>query len=541
MSVPSLPPGGFAPLRRLLTLLRRPALLFPLLFFTLYLMLGLFIFRDYGISYDEPAQIHIGSLNVQYLLGQDAGLLSDKDRFYGPVFEIFLFGLARLAGISKPSTLYHFRHLLTFLTFFAGVAGFYLLGRKIFQRWQFALLGSLLLILSPRIFENSFYNSKDIPLLVFFILSAYTLLVYLEKRSLPALLLHALACALVTDTRVIGALMPALTLALLPWDPWPAGASRPGRFQFLPHLVLFLLTWIPLVILFWPILWSDPLRNLLSAIREVSHFPWIGNVFYLGRWIPADQLPWHYLPVWILVSTPLLYTLGFLAGAPWLAGRLLLRWSRLAEREKQAAILLLAWFFAPLFSAIALKAVVYDSWRHFFFIYPAMLLIAVRAFERALDALLARLDRRPVLPLVLAAALCASLAIASLAFTALEMLRAHPYEQMVFIHLPGQDLSTLPDLFELDYWGLSYRAGLAYILKTDPAAQIPLAVETPPGAYNANLFSAADQQRLVYVDDPAQARYYLANFRFARSYPYADEVYAVTVGGGKILAVYKLK
>ena len=48
-------------------------------------------------------------------------------------------------------------------------------------------LGSLFLILSPRIFAHSFYNSKDLAFLSFFIISIYTMVRYLEEKTLASI------------------------------------------------------------------------------------------------------------------------------------------------------------------------------------------------------------------------------------------------------------------------------------------------------------------------------------------------------------------
>ena len=41
---------------------------------------------------------------------------------------------------------------------------------------------------------------------------------------------------------------------------------------------------------------------------------WRGQMLYLGQFVDENSIPWHYLPVMLAVTTPLLYTFNFLAG-----------------------------------------------------------------------------------------------------------------------------------------------------------------------------------------------------------------------------------
>ena len=46
----------------------------------------------------------------------------------------------------------------------------------------------------------------------------------------------------------------------------------------------------------------------------MSRFPHNSEMLYLGKLIPDSLPPWHYVLVWIGVTTPILYLVGFLAG-----------------------------------------------------------------------------------------------------------------------------------------------------------------------------------------------------------------------------------
>ena len=156
--------------------------LFTSLFFIIFFFIGVVSFRDYGLSWDEPIQREIGKMNARYAFKQEPWLLTYKDKYYGPIFEVFLVGLEDVFHLTANSnSVYFMRHLVNFLLFYLGVIFFYRLTQDRFKNWKISLLGCLFLILSPRIFAHSFYNSKDIPFLAMFIISIYTLIKYLDK------------------------------------------------------------------------------------------------------------------------------------------------------------------------------------------------------------------------------------------------------------------------------------------------------------------------------------------------------------------------
>jgi hypothetical protein len=61
-----------------------------IIFFALFLVVGLAIYRDYGVPWDEYAQMKVGEVNTRYVLNGNPNLLSFKNRYYGPVFEVLI-------------------------------------------------------------------------------------------------------------------------------------------------------------------------------------------------------------------------------------------------------------------------------------------------------------------------------------------------------------------------------------------------------------------------------------------------------------------
>jgi hypothetical protein len=506
--------------------------------FTALLLTGLFVYRDYGFSWDEEtSRWGNGRPNYDLLAhGRRRPLDETAEKYHGPAFEIVLFTLERRLNLRDPRPIYLMRHLLTFLLFFASVVVFYRVLRRRFHGRLVGLAGAAFLVLSPRIFADAFYNSKDLALLSAYVFSLATLGRFLRRPGNGSAALHALACAFLIDIRILGAVVPVITLALIPacwWARRREGNTTPLAWK--PLAGFALLTGL-FVTLFWPILWRNPPLHLYRALREMSSYPWGGNVLYRGEVIPSSRLPWHYLPWWMLISTPPLYTLLFVVGAGrFLAGALRRPLHHLARRPADVAWV--AAFFLPLGAVIGLHATVYDGWRHLYFVYPAFVFLAVLGLVTLLGLarLLARRVRFAVPALLVACAV-------PVALTAWGMVRDHPYQNVYFNSLAGPDLKTIKGRYELDYWGLSARAGLEKLLASDPRPVVTVVADTPPIRLSLYLLTPDQRARIRITEDVHQADYFLTHFRNQREFPGEDGASAaVRVGNANLFVALKLR
>ena len=268
------------------------------------------------------------------------------------------------------------RHLATFLLYFMAVLAFYRLLRTRFQSRILGLTGALFLVLSPRIFADAFYNSKDLAFLSCFVFSMATFQRFLRRMNYQNAAWHALSCAFMIDIRLIGIILPLATVGLA-GGVWLASCRHRPTITVRPFVMLaFVAMLCGFILVFWPLLWLSPWINFRDACLQMKSYPWPGSVLYAGAVIPATRLPWHYIPVWILITTPVAYSLFFLVGTVRLLGDIVQRpLKMLAERPTDIGLLLA--FVLPPAAIIAMHSVVYDGWRHLYFIYPAFLFLAV--------------------------------------------------------------------------------------------------------------------------------------------------------------------
>lgn len=515
-------------------------------YFVLLLLLGLLLYKDYGVSWDEPVDRTNGMVSAKYVASliapewtdAQAGFSSTPDihgyreNDHGVMFEMPLAFLDQSIGISDSRTYYLLRHFMVFLVFLAGTWAVYNIGRIRFRSWKFGLLLSTLLVLSPRFFAESFYNAKDVVFLAFFALGVYTLVRLLERPTLRRAAVHGLATAAAVDVRILGILLIAFTVGMVALEALFGPPTREHRLKLAKAVPVYLLVAVAGIILFWPYLWEAPLENFLTALDNMKKFRWNGEVLYLGQRVSTLALPWHYAPVWITITTPVAYTVAFVVGLVGAVyGLLRHNLAYLRTFEGRLDVLFIGWFFLPIVMVIVLESVIYDGWRHLYFVYPGLLLLAGRGLWALWQA---GRERRWLRPVAIGAA---ALAGGEMAYTVGQMVLAHPQEQVYFSCISGPDAEQL---FERDYWGLSYREGLEWILAHDSAAQFNVRCPNDGLLENNLAIMKPDDRARFRVNAEGKEQYYLGAYR-TRSEPYpaefGNEVHTVNAYGMKVLSV----
>ena len=295
-----------------------------IVFFLVLLAVGLGVYRDYGISWDEPTSRINGAVTLKYvaerfapsLLPAAASRLESLneylDRDHGVAFEAPAVALEVMLGIGDKKNVFMFRHLLTFLVALAGIYAVKRMADRRFSDWRIGLLAALFLVLTPRLFAESFYNSKDVVFMAFFAIAMNTMIAFVLKPSFKTAFLHALASAVAIDVRIMAVILPAATVAILIVRLLKRELPIPVTCR---ALAVYLAAACILVPAMWPWLWSDPIGNFVQAFKNMSKFRWDDEVLYMGRFVRSTDLPWHYVLVWISITTPLLYLALFLVGA----------------------------------------------------------------------------------------------------------------------------------------------------------------------------------------------------------------------------------
>jgi hypothetical protein len=523
------------------------------LFFLCWFALGISIYKQYGISWDETIERTTGIVSVNYL-GEKLHLspiinnetLSKfkhhqletyPDRVFGPLFGIVSVLLERAFHIGEgwnEKAIFQFRHLLTFLVVLAGGFAIFRLSERRFHDWRIGLLTLTFFILSPRFFAESFYNNKDLVFLACFAIATNCMIRLVLQPSWLSALLAGLAAAIVIDIRVTGIILPIMTLTLLGLraikseNSWGATARS---------LAVYLLVICAAVVVMWPWLWSAPLSRFLEALAAFSR--WVRSdsaLFFMGHFIRSTNLPWEYAPVWIAITTPLLYLATFLIGAlSTISSVVNNRFALWKTPEQLQDLVFLGICCCPILAVIFLHSVIYDGWRHLYFIYPAMLLLATKGWLLIWQQV--RHHRIFRIGTLLAL-------IATLLSTTTWMVRAHPLQNVYFNTLVGSDWKSK---FDVDYWGLANHIALEYIAQQDDRPLIKVFAGSDMDLNIASvILDPTVRTRIVVVNAIGNADYILSNYR-ANSTDYAsgnmpfDLIYQITVGDEVIESIYRRK
>lgn len=500
------------------------------IFFLVIFIVGLFFYNDYGLHWDSMAQYEIGKVNLDYMLNKNDELLEFTNRYYGPAFEMVL---VALTGHLPLREMFFFRHALSFLFFFIGLFCFFKLIVNITHDWRLGLAGCLMLVLSPRIFTESYYNTKDIPFMSMFIICVYSLNRLSRKTDLINSFFHILSSAFLIAIRLHGIFIILLT-ALLFTFLFIEGKTK--KITLLINGFFSLIFTSFFVILFIPVLWQNPVREFITGLRIFSDYPWLGGlVLYRGVMVDAQNLPWHYIPVWVAITTPIIISLLFIIGIIKLSINLITAKINNFMNDLWFYFAII-WIGLPVFAVVLLKSVLYDGWRHLYFIYPAYLLISIYGLRILLNSRLSlnisEQQYRFVVYLFF---------ILGLSEPIIFMMTNHPFEYVFFNRLAGKDYSEIKQDYEMDYWGLSYFNAFKDLLALDDKNKIKVLVENDPGDFNILMLPPEDESRLILVDDYEEADYFVTNYRWHPQEYDFEPFHSIRVRNASINTIYRIR
>jgi hypothetical protein len=414
---------------------------------------------------------------------------------------------------------------------------FFLIGKKIFKDWKIGLLGSLFLIISPRIFSNSFYNPKDIPFLGAYIIAIFTMLFFLEKKNLFTAILHGITTAIACSIRTPGLIIIPITFLFYLTDlilaKEPLNLKNLRRSKYFKAVLLgvaFLAIVAGLMILFFPLLYTDPVGNLIKSFNLMKKYPWMGDQLFMGKDI-RRYLPWNYSIVWFAISSPIFFLILFIIGLTTLIyktvrTRVLTHFQAMRDLYVAATCGIL-----PIIIVIVMKSTLYNDNRQMYFCYPMLLLISLYGFKVGLD----KLKQRSIHWQIWAGAVL----VLGLAYPVYFMVRYHPNEQAYFNVLAGTKMSDIEKRFTVDPWGLSIKQGLDFIVHTDAGQKIRVSLYDF-SEYVSDILPKSDSDRLFFTDkSPEYVIWHVHISPSTTSLP-GKKVFSVKVGDADILSVFKV-
>ena len=345
------------------------------------------------------------------------------------------------------------------------------------------------------------------------------------------------------SSRLLGIILPSLIILILIINILREENSKSKKTK---SLLFFLFLFPLLTIIFWPYLWENPIDNFLYSFKALSDHDIDIYNFYLGEYVLAKNLPWHYSLVWIFITTPFLYLVLFLIGFVFITRRF---FKRLFKIEKNNSyidlwrsnnelydLIFYLTFLIPIFVVIDLNSTLYDGWRHLYFIYPSMLMISIYALN-LIKIYFTKRKNKYLYSLILICVLP----------TLIWMYKYHPYQNIYFNFIAGKNFN---ENFEMDYWGLSNRESLEYIAERSDKKITVANISTTNLNLSKKIISKELRNKIIISNDLNNSDYIVNNYRNWNGNVKPQELivpsnykvyYQIKVDGVSINTIYKKK
>jgi len=444
-------------------------------------LIGLPLVPHYGLTVDEGTEIAMIRHNLE-LLTKNIPIPGDL-KYFGPVFNAlaetvfqakeFLNNGFSFKGLNYESQLNNetakikalklrveVKHYVTFL--FSGIAYLAVAGIvSIFCGFEYAWFGALSLAVMPIHWGYSFFNPKDTPFAAVFtlasLLGAYLINYYFQQdqeiklgrnKATRYTIFYGVLLGLTSGVRIGAFLILFFFLASYLGIWWEQSRQKQSLINFLGLYLLMATTWAVVHSLCYPAFWRNPIAGFFETLDYLSNHRLQITVLFRGWDFPIQKIPRDYLLTWIFMAIPLVFNVGFIAGSTWI----IWRYKRLSILQKSCAFLIWWQVLAlPLF-AVAKRSPIYDGMRHFLFITPGIVAIAVVAIIWLYQVLVTKGQKQFLIGLI----------VVIYAGIIVDMISLHPY-QYVYINRTSGGIEATPNQFDLEVLGLSLREGMEWI------------------------------------------------------------------------------
>lgn len=417
------------------------------LFFLAYMCIGFFVYRDYGVFIDEYSQIDIGRVNYERIAHGSLEIQTHFDRYYGPVFEVPLYICSSfLANSALGMDEMDSRRLIMFVFFAISAIFYYRFLSNVFDHPLYGLLGTVLLIFSPRIFAESFYNTKDIAFVsaVIFVLWSLSRMKVINWKSIG---LISLTTGFAMAMRAQGLfILIVVTMALI----------MSGK-EYVKKRIFFSLFYVVIAIflacLMSPVFWNDTFKNMIGYWQSSAN-PVGVPTYYFGKILISPNIPWHYHFVWVAITSLLSVLITCLFGIVWFVMSFF--HNKYAIRNYNRSYIVMALIIlGTLMVSVFFHPRSYDGWRHIYYIYPCMIGFSLYAIKTCVEYR----KTHVFFGALIIICICMLVDIVG----ALRFMKKNHPNQYVYFNVLAGGYARAKSNFDFDYWGVSYKQLYEYL------------------------------------------------------------------------------
>jgi hypothetical protein len=489
-----------------------------LAFFAIFLVLTAVFYKDFGATWDETDCYRYGAALFGHYANQNsAEMILRNQEDESPITHCYIYPAMLYIFNKKPDI--DLNHLLN--TLFASIL-FLAAYAMLLRHWEgdarAALWGPLFIFLTPRLLGHFPFDPKDIPFAVVYFSSLGAIYALGGRNHGPGKILAlGILFGLAQSLRFVGFSLLAIWAVYEISRRWDGRIRRASTWLEL-LFALFSVLGVSLFVtmLCWPYLGVNLFANLPDVFSYSVRFPWTEKVLYFGKNIDPSQLPWHYLPVWFLISTPLFLLFHFAAVF-------------FKNARNSPLFLLLCLCLLVNFALyLLLNPTLYDGLRHYLFLMPVVCVLASMSFVEFLRLRNKSRTNKWVV----------AFSFLFMGLTVVQMATLHPYEYAYFNELTG-GLKGADGRFETDYWGASYKEAVEWLKKNE--------WKDPNRQYKVHA-TANKMQSIVYFppnvkfSELADADYFLSITRWnMHQRVQAEPLHVIKRQGVPLNYIYKLK
>ena len=534
--------------------------------FLIYFIIGLQIFKDFGIGIEEHFQRSSGFYwlssileftnfeNLKNVVNQKIIEINnfspnlpplDIANYYGIIFDLPMALIESLFNVNSSLNYFYIRHLTNFTIFFISGIFFFKTLKLRTSNNIISLLGASMYLLAPKTFGNSFFDGKDLFFLSILTITFYYYFAFENKRNLKNLIFLALFSAFATSSRIFGLMLPITFIFLILLELLNPHIKKQKIFK---TIFAYLLIYLVFLYAHWPYMWTIDIHNISNFFSPFKVHG-LHKVFFDGQFYESNYLPISYLPKWILISTPIYILILFLIGYLFYLKRLFLRFLNIEEislnndiwkgyKEKFDLITFFC-FFQVIAVYFTLNINLIKGWTHFIFLNYFLI------YFSSIGAYVIFLSNRKSTKIL------SGLSFIFLIFTfelVYKLKIYHPYQSLYLNNLVSESSKSK---YEADYQSLSRVDAIKEILNDSPKKNITIATASwTPLKNGISLIFSNNNKNIKFIGtaNKEKADYIYSNYfyeidsRYNKKYNIKNNFYlfkSLYIDGIKVYSIYK--
>lgn len=330
-------------------------------------------------------------VNWYFTGGKDATCLETPVtnlKYYGQSVDNVTALINRIFSIENEFLTRHYMGAFFFwlVLLFVGLLAF-----QLSNSFWVSAVSVVSVLLMPRVFGQAFGNLKDIPFTAGYLAGIYMIVRFLKELPKPGWrtsVLLGLAIAFTSSVRIGGLILFAYLglaivtfLILKPFLLKHIVSTKLCLVRLLGQGMVILIIGYFVGLLFWPFALRDVFHHPLESLQVMEHYKVSIRQIFEGEFLWSTQLPWYYLPKWLLISTPEFLFFGF---AVFLA-IFFMTIKKQDNKQLFFELFVLFTLFFPIVYVISIGANLYSGVRQMIFVLPLIVVLSsfgmVRLFQ----------------------------------------------------------------------------------------------------------------------------------------------------------------